>query len=97
MDGCSTESVEGDSALLEAAAAGIADLNARYGVGAGGDRFTLFHRRRIWNDRQRRWIGWERKRGKLHELNRLLRGESDTTFIAIDGKAPPDSRATSVT
>ena len=88
----STESVEGDSALLEAAAAGIADLNARYGVGAGGDRFTLFHRRRIWNDRQRRWIGWERKRGKLHELNRLLRGESDTTFIAIDGKAPQTPR-----
>ena len=46
----STESVEGDSALLEAAAAGIADLNARYGVGAGGDRFALLHRRRIWND-----------------------------------------------
>ena len=88
----STESVEGDSALLEAASAGIADLNARYGVGAGGDRFALLHRRRIWNDRQRRWIGWERKRGKLHELNRLLRGESDTTFIAIDGKAPQTPR-----
>src|SRR5258706_13368814 len=88
----STESVEGDSVLLEAAAAGIADLNVRYGVGAGGDRFTLLHRRRIWNDRQRRWIGWERKRGKLRELNRLLRGESDTTFIAIDGKPPQTPR-----
>ena len=31
---------------------------------------------------ERRWIGWERKRGKLHELNRLLRGRDDTTFIA---------------
>ena len=31
------------------------------------------------------WIGWERKRGKLHELNRLLRGATDTTFIA-DGR-----------
>ena len=29
-----------------------------------------------------RWIGWERKRGKLHELNRLLRGATDTTYIA---------------
>ena len=28
-----------------------------------------------------RWIGWERKRGKLHELNRLLRGATDTTFM----------------
>ena len=33
-------------------------------------------------------MGWERKRGKLHELNRLLRGATDTTFIAIDGRRP---------
>jgi cyclic beta-1,2-glucan synthetase len=33
-------------------------------------------------------VGWERKRGKLHELNRLLRGASDTTFIGSDGRAP---------
>ena len=38
--------------------------------------------------RRRRWIGWERKRGKLHELNRLLRGATDTSFIAVDGAAP---------
>ena len=31
------------------------------------------------------WIGWERKRGKLHELNRLLRGATDTTFMAVGG------------
>ena len=35
---------------------------------------------------KRKWIGWERKRGKLHELNRLLRGATDTTFVAIDGQ-----------
>ena len=40
----------------------------------GGDRFFLFHRRRVWNERERKWMGWERKRGKLHELNQLLRG-----------------------
>ena len=33
-------------------------------------------------------MGWERKRGKLHELNRLLRGATDTTFISTDGRAP---------
>jgi len=33
-------------------------------------------------------MGWERKRGKLHELNRLLRGATDTNFIAIDGRPP---------
>ncbi len=75
------ESIEGDEALVEAAAAGIARLNQRHGPAAGGERFLLLHRRRVWNEGQRRWIGWERKRGKLHELNRLLRGAADTTFV----------------
>ncbi|HEX9183236.1 MAG TPA: glucoamylase family protein, partial [Burkholderiales bacterium] len=86
-----TETVEGDDALLDAAAAGIARLNLRYGPAAGGDRFLLFHRRRLWSEGQRRWMGWERKRGKLHELNRLLRGATDTTFIGVGGplSTPP--------
>ncbi|HYX63881.1 MAG TPA: glucoamylase family protein, partial [Burkholderiales bacterium] len=75
------ESVAGDAALVEAAAEGIARLNRRYGPAGGGERFLLLHRRRVWSEGQRRWIGWERKRGKLHELNRLLRGATDTTFI----------------
>ena len=53
-----------------------------------GDRFLLLHRRRVWNEGEGTWMGWERKRGKLHELNRLLRGATDTTFIAIDGQSP---------
>src|SRR6185437_1552486 len=51
-------------------------------------RFLLLHRRRVWNPGESRWIGWERKRGKLRELNRLLRGATDTTFVAIDGVPP---------
>ncbi|TMA46873.1 MAG: hypothetical protein E6J81_09585, partial [Deltaproteobacteria bacterium] len=41
--------------------------------------------------RQGGWIGWERKRGKLHELNRLLRGATDTGFVVLAGQpmAPP--------
>jgi len=83
-----TETVDGDAALVDAAAAGIERLNRRYGRGPGGERFLLFHRRRVWNEGQRRWIGWERKRGKLHELNRLLRGAADTTFVAVGGRPP---------
>lgn len=82
------EHAEGDAALVTAAAAGIARLNARYGPAPGGPRFLLLHRRRVWNESEGRWIGWERKRGKLHELNRLLRGAVDTTFMDLDG-APP--------
>ena len=66
----------------------IARLNRRHAPAPGGDRFLLLHRRRVWNESQRRWIGWERKRGKLHELNRLLRGARDTTFLNIDGRPP---------
>ncbi|MDR3517918.1 MAG: glucoamylase family protein [Azospirillaceae bacterium] len=95
-----TEHAEHDEALLAAAADGIARLNQRHRVanpepGGNTDRFLLLHRRRIWNQSEGRWIGWERKRGKLHELNRLLRGASDTSFLAIAGTppgVPPDVR-----
>ncbi|MBA3577269.1 MAG: glycosyl transferase [Sphingomonas sp.] len=82
------QQVKGDDELLAAAQAGIARLNAIYSKAPGGDRFLLLHRRRVWNESERRWIGWERKRGKLHELNRLLRGAKDTNFITSDGQPP---------
>jgi cyclic beta-1,2-glucan synthetase len=74
------EHMAGDDALLEAALAGVADLNARY-PSEGAARFHLFHRRRQWNGGEKKWMGWERKRGKLHEFNRLVRNISDTSFI----------------
>jgi cyclic beta-1,2-glucan synthetase len=77
-----------DTALLDEAAAGIARLNAQYGPAADGARFYLLHRRRIWNAGEDKWMGWERKRGKLHELNRLLRGATDTTYMEVDGRPP---------
>jgi cyclic beta-1,2-glucan synthetase len=83
-----TEHTEGDDALLAVAALGIARLNQRYGPAAGGARFLLLHRGRIWNEGEGRWLGWERKRGKLHELNRLLRGAADTNFMSIEGQPP---------
>jgi cyclic beta-1,2-glucan synthetase len=86
------ETMSGDDELLEAARTGIAQLNERYpknnsllnGSDATKDsnvRFWLFHRRRLWNESESCWMGWERKRGKLHELNRLLRGDTNTSFI----------------
>ena len=82
------ERADSDDVLLAAAADGIARLNRLHGPAPGGDRFLLLHRRRVWNAGEGRWIGWERKRGKLHELNRLLRGSADTTFL--DPPAVPD-------
>jgi cyclic beta-1,2-glucan synthetase len=73
-----------DAALLDVAREAITALNRRH-AGESGDRFLLLHRRRCWNPQQGVWMGWERKRGKLEEFNRLLRGATDTSFGAIVG------------
>ncbi|MCC6792395.1 MAG: glycosyl transferase, partial [Thermomicrobiales bacterium] len=83
----SVEVTDEDRSLLDHAAAGIAELNSRH-VGRPGPRFYLLHRRRQWNEAQNAWMGWERKRGKLQELNRLLRKEAGTSFIATTGSPP---------
>src|SRR5258708_9990878 len=69
-----------DDDLLDVAIRGVEDLNAQYS-NSGPDRFHLFHRRRQWNPAEGQWMGWERKRGKLQEFNRLLRGARDTSYI----------------
>ncbi|MDB5473828.1 MAG: putative cyclic beta 1-2 glucan synthetase, partial [Devosia sp.] len=82
------EAVDSDAALLAVAAGAIDKLNQRYGPSTAGERFIMLHRRRVFNPSENKWMGWERKRGKLHELNRLLRGATDTTFMPFAGVAP---------
>jgi cyclic beta-1,2-glucan synthetase len=74
-----------DEAYLRGAMEGARALNERYAAG-GPDRFYVFHRKRQWNPIEGCWMGWERKRGKLQEFNRLLRGARDTSFIARSGE-----------
>ncbi|URQ74629.1 MAG: DUF3131 domain-containing protein [Candidatus Ochrobactrum gambitense] len=78
-----------DMEIYEYAREEIAKLNEHY---TGGDqpRFFLMHRRRLFNDKQNCWMGWERKRGKLHELNLLLRGDQDTSFFPPDERLPKE-------
>ncbi len=57
-----------DAALLDRAEAELAALRARHPEG----RFLLLTRERRWNASEGVWMGWERKRGKLTELNRLI-------------------------
>src|SRR5690606_31339042 len=90
-----TERIPGDAPLLAAGAAAISQLNNRYGPAPGGSRFLLLNRRRLFNEAEGKWMGWERKRGKLHELNRLLRGARDTSYepiAGLDQKLPADVR-----
>lgn len=63
-----------DNTLLTQLREGVETLNRKYGRAEGGP-FFLFHRERRWNPAEGCWMGWERKRGKLEEFNRLLAGE----------------------
>ncbi len=84
------ETIPSDEALLEVGRMAMQRLNQRHGPGpvAGCQRFLLLHRRRVFNESESVWMGWERKRGKLHELNRLLRGAKDTTFLDEQAGGP---------
>jgi cyclic beta-1,2-glucan synthetase len=75
-----------DMELLDLARRGIQDLNERHAPDKS-PRFFLLHRHRKWNPYDKLWMGWERKRGKLLELNRWLRGATDTSFLDADEAA----------
>ena len=79
-----TQQTPVDQALLERMEAGIEDLNSRYERDSGPP-FMLLHRERLWNPAQGVWMGWERKRGKLEELNRLILGKGATSFVTQVG------------
>ncbi|MES2674271.1 MAG: glucoamylase family protein [Pseudomonadota bacterium] len=72
----STETLPMDEQLIEQARQGIEALNEKYSS-ANKDRFFLFHRARSWNPSEKMWMGYERKRGKLADLNHLLRDSSN--------------------
>jgi cyclic beta-1,2-glucan synthetase len=80
------DSVTGDcdEALLQAAVDGIAALNEKHGKEGSGP-FHLLHRTPKWNPSEERFMGWERKRGKLLEFNRLLRGDTTTSYVLQAG------------
>ena len=60
----------------------MGELNQRYGT-AGHTPFYLLHRFRLYSPSEDRWIGWERKRGKLQDLNQLLRGVRDRFPVKV--------------
>jgi cyclic beta-1,2-glucan synthetase len=76
-----TERTDADAPLLAAAVAAVQRLNRRHPVAPGAAmRFLLLHRERRFSVGEQRWIGWERKRGKLEQLIDLL---------ASNGRAEP--------
>ena len=71
-----------DDPLVDYCAQLIRELNEKYGEQGDGS-FLLFHRHRVYNPRERVWMGWERKRGKLMDLNKLLRNEHDSFPVKV--------------
>ena len=78
------EVLTGDRTLLLAAQNKIRELNKKY-ERESNDTFFLFHRPRKWNKKEKLWMGYERKRGKLAELNQLVEGKDGHDFLAIIG------------
>ncbi len=78
------ETLAGDELLLQRTRHGIEKLNEKY-RGAGNNSFFLFHRPRRWDPSEQIWMGYERKRGKLADLNSLLRGGGQDSFSLVVG------------
>jgi len=86
VDAKTLEEVAQKKPLLDSASLAIAALNAKHGKNGHGP-FHLLHRAPRWNSAEERFMGWERKRGKLEELNRLLRGDTQTSYLHLVGDA----------
>ena len=78
------ETLPEDKLLIDLAKRRIEELNTKHGR-EKEDLFFLFHRPRHWNPQENAWMGYERKRGKISELNSLLRGGSNERFSLIIG------------
>ena len=74
-------SMPGDARLLDDALRRIGALNDTYPAPGASPRFLLLHRPRTWSESERRWMGWERKRGKLEMLLRLLAAGDASGFV----------------
>ena len=78
-----SEPIERDNPLVDLAGTLVRKLNEKYAAKKMGS-FLLLHRHRVYNPRERLWMGWERKRGKLMDLNNLMRGQFDSFPVKLE-------------
>ncbi|MFZ1982100.1 MAG: glucoamylase family protein [Smithella sp.] len=79
-----------DEQLLNLANKGIDTLNEKY-RSSKGDIFFLFHRPRLFNPEENIWMGYERKRGKLADLNAFLRGRTKDSSGSLFSRVAGDT------
>ncbi|MDQ2766759.1 MAG: cyclic beta 1-2 glucan synthetase, partial [Gemmatimonadota bacterium] len=77
-----SESLPPDAAIIDAAVESVRALNREYGEDSP---FYFFQRPRRRNEKEGVWMGWERKRGKLTELNAYLTSGARGAFSTIEG------------
>ena len=79
-----TEHTPEDQPLLDAARDEVERLNGLYPVHPGRPpRFIVLHRKRRFAESEQRWLGWERKRGKLEQLMKMLAENSASPFVDL--------------
>ncbi len=86
LEDADQETLPGDAILLQQASEGILRLNQKY-LDDRTDLFFLLHRNRRWNADEKVWMGYERKRGKLADLNDALRGATDRFAVVVGDSA----------
>nr|WP_295996372.1 glucoamylase family protein [Rugamonas sp.] len=79
------ETMAADAALMQQVQHSVRQLNLQYAAEDGRGPFLLLHRPRLWNPNEQTWMGRERKRGKLADLNRFLRGGARERFALVEG------------
>ncbi len=79
----------GDAKIIEEGINGVRDLNDKYRKDGEHEVFYFFHRERQFNDRQEKWMGWERKRGALVEFNDMLAGEGRGSYLYSSSDSLP--------
>ena len=68
-----------DEKIINIAKREIDNLNNKY-----KNDFPIFHfvyRKRLWNNKEKAYLGWERKRGLLNQFNEYLLGNSENQFL----------------
>ncbi|EJO5348080.1 cyclic beta 1-2 glucan synthetase [Clostridium botulinum] len=79
-----SEKEENDEEIIKEMLKGVKYLNNKYSK-EGKEIFFFLNRYRQYNEKEKTWMGWERKRGKLEEFNKLIRGEKNTSYNITSG------------
>ncbi|KOM96135.1 NdvB [Clostridium botulinum] len=79
-----SEKEKNDEEIIKEMLCEVKELNNKY-CKEGEEIFFFLNRYRQYNEKEKIWMGWERKRGKLEEFNKLIRGEKNTSYNIISG------------